>query len=380
MGKELKNPFVLSGYYGPKYFCDRIQETNTIVKAIKNKSNLTLIGHRRLGKTGLIKHVFNTIGKDFVCIYSDLLPTQDLNTFTGQMIKSITRQLPESTGMGKRVWKWIKSLRPSITFDALSGEPQISLRDTNADNQKRTIDELFQILESLDKPVLIALDEFQQIHAYPEDWLEAWIRSEIQSLKNVNFIFSGSQMSILSDMFNKPANPFYHSTQFLSLEKIRLPEYAAFISSHFQSGRILIKDADIDYVLNWTRGYTFYVQSVFNRIYRFGAKTINRDQINSQLELLLDEMAVIFYQYRELLTVFQWNLLKYIALEEVVRQPTGKDFLSKYNLGNSASVKRALEALEEKEMLLVQIDENGQKNYSVYDTFLLRWLQRIYIY
>lgn len=30
------NPFVLSGYEGPEYFCDRVAETRSLVRAIEN--------------------------------------------------------------------------------------------------------------------------------------------------------------------------------------------------------------------------------------------------------------------------------------------------------------------------------------------------------
>lgn len=52
------NPFLISGYYSPEYFCNREQETQTITDALYNGRNLTLIAPRRMGKTGLIKHVF----------------------------------------------------------------------------------------------------------------------------------------------------------------------------------------------------------------------------------------------------------------------------------------------------------------------------------
>ena len=52
------NPFLISGYYSPEFFCDREQETGTILDALHNGRNVTLIAPRRMGKTGLIKNVF----------------------------------------------------------------------------------------------------------------------------------------------------------------------------------------------------------------------------------------------------------------------------------------------------------------------------------
>ena len=52
------NPFITSGYAGPKYFCDREKETGTIVRLLQNGNNVALISPRRFGKTDLIRHCF----------------------------------------------------------------------------------------------------------------------------------------------------------------------------------------------------------------------------------------------------------------------------------------------------------------------------------
>ena len=55
---NLQNPFIIAGYNTPDYFCNREQETKKVIESLKNGRNLTLISPRRMGKTGLVKHVF----------------------------------------------------------------------------------------------------------------------------------------------------------------------------------------------------------------------------------------------------------------------------------------------------------------------------------
>ncbi|MBR4974843.1 MAG: ATP-binding protein, partial [Bacteroidales bacterium] len=55
------NPFLISGYHSPEYFCDRKQETAKITDGLHNDRNITLIAPRRMGKTGLIRHTFQNI-------------------------------------------------------------------------------------------------------------------------------------------------------------------------------------------------------------------------------------------------------------------------------------------------------------------------------
>ena len=53
-----QNPFIISGYISPEYFCDREEETARMLNAIENGRHITLFSPRRMGKTGLIRHLF----------------------------------------------------------------------------------------------------------------------------------------------------------------------------------------------------------------------------------------------------------------------------------------------------------------------------------
>ena len=82
--KQLDNPFVYQGYEVPDYFCDREEETKNMISALNNGRNLTLISPRKIGKTGLINHVFYQIkkkNKEAICIYVDIFSTKNLQEF-----------------------------------------------------------------------------------------------------------------------------------------------------------------------------------------------------------------------------------------------------------------------------------------------------------
>ncbi len=51
---KLSNPFVISGYRGPEYFCDRVTETERLCTIVRNEGHVTLLAPRRYGKTGAI--------------------------------------------------------------------------------------------------------------------------------------------------------------------------------------------------------------------------------------------------------------------------------------------------------------------------------------
>ena len=94
----------------------------------------------------------------------------------------------------------------------------------------------------------MVIDEFQQITKYPEKNIEAILRSYIQKLSNANFVFAGSQRTILEEMFLSSRRPFFQSAKLIQLEAIALPIYQAFVIKHFQEGEKKIMPEAIEKV------------------------------------------------------------------------------------------------------------------------------------
>lgn len=375
--KAQKNPFHLKGYHGPGLFCDRKAECTLLIENINNDINTTLFSVRRMGKTGLINHVFYYLNKEKnrECIYIDIYATQSLPEFTNQLASAILRAFPQSVSIGKKFINLIKGLNPTISYDALTGAPEISFSFRQPKQYEYSLKELFAFLEQQKRPVVIAIDEFQQIANYPEKNTEALLRTIIQQLNNVSFIFSGSQRHMLLEMFNSAKRPFFSSTNPLYLGPIPPKEYANFIKKLFAKGGRTIDDESVNFILDWTCNHTYYTQSLCNKIYTQNTGKITLENAYTACDSILLEQENIFFQYRNLLTSAQWKLLKAVAIEGIVRQPTGSTFIGLHSLGNPASVKRSLEALVSKEMVFQEVEESASY-YRVYDCFLMRWLER----
>jgi uncharacterized protein len=372
----ISNPFLTTGYLGREYFCDREEETKTLLDNLSNGRSTTLTSIRRIGKTGLIRHVLANLPQDQIGIYLDILPTENLNEFLNAFVSSIFNSIPEKSTPGKKILDFIKSLRPVITYDPLSGQPQVTI-DVRPGETTRNITSVFQYLEKLPQKVIIAIDEFQQIIKYPEKNTDSWLRSIIQTLNNVRFIFAGSQQHLMNELFADPSRPFFQSTGFLKIGKINAEQYSNFIRNHFQKARKQISDEVIDAILNWTDDHTYYVQLLCNRVYAADTIIINQEIWKEEAAGLLQEQEIVFFKYRDLLSKQQWFLLKAIAHNGEVYSPTSKDFISKYALGSPATVYRSLNALIEKEMIYSDCTPDGLMFYSVYDVLFRRWMQRV---
>lgn len=372
-----KNPFPVVGYHGPELFCDRVKETGILSRNLTGGQNTTLISLRRMGKTALIQHVFQQILKEkqAYCLYIDLYPTASIRELTRQLATASMNVFPQRKRAGKRFISFLKGLRPVITYDPLTGAPEVRFEYATATDYELTLSALLNFLNEQETDVFLAFDEFQVVTSYTEGNAEAILRTMIQQLNNIHFIFSGSNRHMMHEIFHDSKRPFFASTRILSLPAIPAEEYLPFIEDRFTERKKSITGEAINFILEWTRRHTYYTQSVCNTVYSSGGKNIDLQSVKVICGEILEEQEKTFLQYRHLLTSNQWQILMAVAKEGRVYKPGAIEFLEKHSLGTPAGVARAIDSLLTKEMIYEESDSNG-KYYSVYDVFLSRWLER----
>ncbi len=365
------NPFLISGYKSPGYFCDREKETERIISAIKNNRHLTLFSNRRLGKTGLLHHVIYKLkkSKEYNLIYFDIFATKNINDFINEFSKGVIfSPTNDSKNFIEKIGTIFKSIKPSITYDPLTGIPSISFSFNTTKEAFNSLESIFSLLAKNDKQNIVFIDEFQQVGNYPEKTMEAVLRTHIQKLNNSTFIFSGSQKHLLLSMFGEHNRPFYQSSELMLLEKIEKNKYKKFIQSKFKKNNITIDSEVVNFILEWTKVHTYYVQYVCNKIFSSAENKISIEDAKYQCSLILNENEPLYLNYRNLLSNFQWELLKAIALEDGIKKITSKEFIQKYKLGSASSIQRGIKSLLLKE--LISYEEN---KYYLQDVFFSRW-------
>ena len=372
--KELNNPFVIYGYKGAKYFCDREKETDKIIKGLANERNIALIAPRRIGKTGLIYHVFSQIKAqqpDICCIYIDILATKTLEQFIQLLARNILGRLDTPTQAAfKKVQSFFSAFRPTMTIDATSGMPSFSL-DISKNEEEHSLQRIFEYLKQSEKRCYIAIDEFQQITKYTGTDTEALLRSFIQFVPNVYFIFAGSQQHMMSDIFLSPERPLYQGAQVVAIKEIDKGPYYQFADSFFKKRGHSLPEEAFQYLYDKVDGQTWYVQAILNRIYSNSTEEISNQEIDEAIQELIDEEEVAFENYYSSLTINQAALLTAIACEQQVKYPMSQVFMAKYSLPALSSVKLALESLSDSQFIY-----QYKGCFIVYDRFFGMWLRK----
>ena len=216
-------------------------------------------------------------------------------------------------------------------MDPYTCEPSVSIT-IEPSQEDITIRSIFNYLNESGKEVYIAIDEFQQIAEYPEKGTEALLRSYIQFAQHVHFIFSGSKHHLMAEIFGSPKHPFYQSTEMMGLKPL-------VCSYYFDETELTIDCIE---------------------------------QVNAALLSILQGREPQFENLVQFFTENQFSLLKAIAKDSIVAQPTSGKFIKEHKLNGASSVKAALKVLEDKELVY-----RTNEGYIIYDRFMDLWLKRI---
>lgn len=162
--EQLNNPFVIYGYKGAEYFCDRKKETKTIVEALENERNVVLMSPRRIGKTGLIHHVFENIqdaDSAVKCFYMDINATRSMEQFVQLLGKTVIGKVDTfSQSAMRKINAFFASYKPTMSFDELTGIPTFSIT-VQPNQREESLKQIFDYLRLSEKRIYIAIDEFQ---------------------------------------------------------------------------------------------------------------------------------------------------------------------------------------------------------------------------
>lgn len=370
------NPFVVTGKIPAPYFCDRVEEAKVLSMALFNQMNVVITSPRRMGKTSLVDFVFDKedVQKDYFTISVDILHTTCFKEFIYVLGTAVYEKVASKSDKMRRLFMMtLRSLSASFGYDPIQNTPTFDVKLGDINMPEYTIKEIFEFIEHADKRCLVVIDEFQQITKYPEKNIEAILRSYIQKLSNANFVFAGSQRTILEEMFLSSRRPFFQSAKLIQLEAIVLPIYQEFVIKHFQEGEKNIMPEAIEKVYMTFRGVTLYMQRIMKDAYAMTPVGVTCDMalVDSLIDSFVTEND---YRIRELLAYIsepQKEVLYAIHEEGQAKSIVSAAFTKKHRLKSPSATQSAAQKLLEDDILT-----RNEKVYSIADPLLILWLDK----
>jgi len=368
------NPFFLTNVIPDEYFCDRKTESEKLLKAMHNQENVVITASRRVGKTGLINHCFRfpEIAQHYYVISIDILHTSSLNEFVQELGNATFRTVAKrSARLAKKFATTLKSLTASFGFDPVTGGPSFDVKLGEIVKPDYTLDEIFEYLESADKPVIVAMDEFQQISNYSEKNIEELLRGKIQKMSNVHFIFAGSSRRLMTQMFFSSKRAFYQSAISIELEPIEKSIYTDFAVEKFVKAGRQIDATAVLYAYERFKGITMHVHRVLHDAF---AECVQGDICTAEeMERICEEyITECGSRLKELLrtiTPQQKELLYAISREGNATGITSGNFIKKHSLKSASAVQSAA-----KQLLSNDIISKVGNTFTVSDPIMDIWL------
>ena len=371
---RIANIFPYESIASNEVFFGREKESEQIREFILNSNNLVVFSKRRLGKTSLIKEVMRKINEnkkeDILCIYVDIYDITSAEDFGTCLLQGLTSSFDGDIKTAiKKLTSLFKRTRVEPTFDPNTMKYGIKPVVT-ALKFEELLEDFFETLFSisLNKKIVLAIDEFQQVSTIKNKKIDALFRKYVQNEKstNISYIFLGSKRHMLTSLFEYKAPMFELATP-IELEAISFKEVHAYVSLHLK-----IKEEISTYIYELCDGETKLMQHVFFLLHlKHKNIEITIDLVDEVIEeILLYKTAM----YRAILDTFTLNQKKCLKL--VLKYDNGlfsKDVLYEQDISKSV-MQSAIANLIDKEIL-----DKKDDVFFIPDRAFELWGKRVYL-
>lgn len=356
------NPFKFGSIVDVPYFTNRKSEIKQVNSVISSSNHLILISPRRYGKSSLIYKVVHSLNRPVISL--DLQLVTSVDDFAAQLLKRIYRIFP-----AERIRQFIKNFRiiPAISVNPVTNAVDVSFQASELAFPK--LEDVLNLLEKLSSEkmrLIVVMDEFQEIVRLDVN-LARQLRSVMQYHKKINYVFLGSQESMIREIFEIKKSPFYHFGYLLNLTKISRNDFADYIESGFKTLNINPKEI-IKAILDFTKCHPYFTQQLSFSTWEIVSENPETEQ---PVSLAIQSIINIHdMDYERLWGTFNNTDKKLmIGLAESGLSPLSEAFYRKYDMGATSTVFSSLK----------RIMKNGyitrfETKYEIDDPFFSHWI------
>ena len=365
------NPFKFGQIVQDKDFCQRpilIQRLSTNI--IKGQ-NVYVQGERRIGKTSLICECVRQL-KPYRLIYIDLLEVKTIDDLIKRILAALV-SMEQLGGMLERIFKKLAHIRPTISFDPMTGMPVLGFDGTMPFSQDSIhgVLDLIYSYQTKKKSIVVVFDEFQDIlNLKDAKEILAILRSKVQFHSDVPYLFSGSIRNKMIEIFSDPDSPFFKSAVSLNVGPLDSDDFRDFLSKKFINGKREVTPEVWNRVFEICSNVPGDIQQFCDALWDTSSpeEQLNLDYLPRSLESIF---AHEFKGYETTLKVISGQQLKVVAglARMGGKSPTSAKFAR--GLGGVAvsSIRKAIERL-----INLKIIFYIEEEYRFTNPFFRAWL------
>ena len=364
----LLNPFKFGSVVDSQYFTNRKDEVEQISAILDSDVHLILISPRRFGKTSLVSKVLTQLDRPVISIDLQVITTEvDL---AEQLLKRIYKLFPyqKLKSMLKRF-----SILPTITLNPLSDDIAVQFESRNS--EKTALEDVLGLINHLSKPerkLVVVFDEFQETQSISSG-LTNKMRSVMQYHKDINYVFLGSQESMMRNIFERQVSPFYHFGSLLVLDRIPKEDFENYLGSGLSLLELVAQQVKevVAGILEITGCHPYYTQQLAWHVWEL----LRRDTVNdaNPVTAAVNQILMNHDHDFERLWYSQNKTDKklLIGMATTDFQPTSSNFLRESHINSTSTAQSSLSRLTDAGMLL-----KTKRGYHIEDPFLSEWIYR----
>lgn len=370
----MKNPFVFGKIVTGRDFLNREKERRVLLDNIRSSQNTLIYSERRVGKTSLIfQSVEDARKQGKLCLlYIDVSESKSFEDLLKRISREISIIIYKRAGSIekglKRLVSIFKSVRPKVEIDH-EGKPSFTFQFDEP--EARISEDIFNAISRLGRKqeaLVVVFDEFQQIADFKGKQVASIFRARIQRQREVCYIFSGSQKRILMDMFEKEKSPFYKSCFVLGIGNIKKEKWFAFVERKFkQSGKTITAPA-LTKILNFCLTANS-IQKLCHMCWTLSDRRADYQVVEKAIDEIVNYEQGKYEVIYTGLTGFQQKVLLSLTAEPRA-EVYSEAHIKKYDLGNQASIQRAV-----KRLTINEIIERENKHIKFLDEYFEYWLK-----
>jgi uncharacterized protein len=379
----MENPFRIEFAVAPHQLIDRQTEVAQVQNALTKAGKLFMIGPRRYGKTSILVAAEEGLRKRAKIIHLNIQSFTSLEQVVRGLVNATAKLAPNAQQAARLVKEVFASLQPSLTYNpekstfsiALGVKPRTD--ESPAPMLVAALDEIEAYAQQSKQPVGVILDEFQEILKLGGSGIENQLRSAVQLHRHVGYVFAGSETTLLQDMINNPARPFYRLGIPLFIQSIPREDFSRAIRDAMASLQCVMEEEAMTRLLDLSEDVPYYVQllakTLWEQVQQHELRRITPTQVEQVFQSLIAMFDPVYANQWTVLTANQRRVLSAIA-DGHTQKLTSRQILREYDL-NSGTIHKALQALESEH--LVRREVSGvEVKYRLEDPLLKGWILR----
>ncbi len=368
-----RNPFHYGTPAEGEHFTGREQELAALLSRMRSAINVVVVSPRRYGKTSLLLRAEQELASDpATVVHANVLRSRDLAVFASQLATQTFRAPGGRWHRARQaVPEFLRRLRaqPVVTFEDERPKFAFDAR-LSAPDADGVLADIYALLADLAKrrPAALVLDEFQAIVELGAH-LPALLKALADAHSNVSLVLAGSRRHLMEQLVSAPGAALYGMAEPLTLGPLPQEVMATHLCARAASARRRMSDAVARSIVELAGPVPNDIQRLAYEAFDAATDAIDARAVDAGLAAAVAHDAATYAERYELLSPGQRRVLSTLA-DAPTDRPASAAITHRTGLANASSVRRALNALEDAELVT-----RRETTVEVADPFFAAWLR-----